>query len=111
MSKVPVRKREFQAFNKMTAIVGTNCPQGGDSGHGGRTLLRIENNASTVWRVHIYDQQGEITTVEFPQAIEIILGGDSEASLFQEILAFATATLDEQLNENAEAIEMNVDLK
>ena len=28
--------------NILTVRVGTNCPQGGDSGHGGKTVLSLQ---------------------------------------------------------------------
>jgi hypothetical protein len=34
---------EFFGANCLRVTVGTNCPQGGDSGHGGRTVLILED--------------------------------------------------------------------
>jgi hypothetical protein len=38
---------DFGLFNTLTVTVGTNGYQGGDSGHGGRTYISIEDTGCT----------------------------------------------------------------
>src|SRR5207245_528611 len=42
-AQVVVSTQAFVSCNELRVTVGTNCPQGGDSGHGGRTVLILEN--------------------------------------------------------------------
>ena len=80
-------------LNWLTVDVGTNCPQGGDWGHGGRTVLRIINEHQTNIQVGV--DRGPLKPVD---QIEIVLGGDSEASTFLEGLEFAVRVLRDQLS-------------
>ncbi len=84
----------MNSLNALTVQAGTNCPQGGDSGHGGRTVLRIINEAHTDLRVRI--NGGAMEEVE---QVEILLGGDCEAFTFAEGLEFAAGVLRLQLRE------------
>ena len=84
----------MDSLNALTIQAGTNCPQGGDSGHGGRTVLRVINEAHTDLRVRI--NGGAMEDVE---QIEILLGGDCEAFTFAEGLEFAARVLRLQLRE------------
>ena len=77
--------------NITTVEVGTNCPQGGDSGHGGRTLFRIQDEAATDLRVRCDD--GPETDAN---SIAIILGGDCECEAFIELLERGLAALKAQ---------------
>jgi hypothetical protein len=72
----------------MTVQAGTNCPQGGDSGHGGRTVFRIFDDGATDLRVRVNEEQEQQV-----RSIEIILGGDCEADCFAEALEFAARTI------------------
>lgn len=91
--KVEIKETLACSANILNVSVGTNCPQGGDAGHGGRTMLRLIDEAGTAWRVTVDGK----TTVD-PGTIEIVLYGDCEAETFAESLEFAAKTLLEQLS-------------
>lgn len=76
----------------MTVHAGTNCPQGGDSGHGGRTVFRIFNDGATDLRARIDDGNEQDVN-----SVEVVLGGDAEAACFADALEFAARTIRGQL--------------
>jgi hypothetical protein len=79
--------------------VGTSCPQGGDSGHGGRTLLRLRDLGGTDLRARVeQDDQGRA-------CVELILGGDSECATFVQALEFALSVLRAQMRAKHEEVE------
>jgi hypothetical protein len=99
MSRVPVESREFAAANVLGVTVGTSCPQGGDSGHGGRTLLRLRDLGGTDLRARVeQDDQGRA-------CVELILGGDSECATFVQALEFALSVLRAQMRAKHEEVE------
>jgi hypothetical protein len=88
--------------NILSYEVGTTGPQGGDTGHGGRTYFRISDDASTDMRCIVKTHDGK--THEFDGAadvaqIEIMFGGDSELDTFIEALEFAAEKLRAQRNQ------------
>lgn len=88
MPTVPITSKTINHLNILEVDVGTNCPCGGDTGHGGRTLLRFTNQASTDMRVRI--NGGEQIEA---QSIELVFGGDAECETLIEALEFALDTL------------------
>jgi hypothetical protein len=88
MNTIPISLATFESLNIITVHTGTNCPAGGDSGHGGRTVFGITNHASTDLRVGV---NGE-TTIEV-SAVEIVLGGDTECETFIQALEYALNVL------------------
>jgi hypothetical protein len=90
-------KKEIESFNILKVEVGTNCPMGGDAGHGGKTILRLSDEASTAWDIVVKDSYGNVNTIESPKEIELKLYGDSEAETFIEALEFAVNTLKKQI--------------
>jgi|ERR1019366_3144240 hypothetical protein len=86
-SRVVVSNQSFVSCNELRLTVGTNCPQGGDSGHGGRTILILENPNG--------DFRCGIDGAEALHAsrIEIVAGGDSEFETLLDGLEFAVETL------------------
>ncbi len=72
----------------LTIQAGTNCPQGGDSGHGGRTVFRIIDDGATALSVRIDRGQEQDA-----RGVELMLGGDTEAATFIEALEFAARVL------------------
>lgn len=74
----------LEGANFLRVEAGTNCPQGGDYGHGGRTHLKLTDEGSTAMEVSV---DGE--PLRFVDNIEIVLGGDSEGQMFVEALEFA----------------------
>ena len=41
---------EFNRGNILRMTVGTNCPRGGDAGHGGRTVIMLNDAGGTEMR-------------------------------------------------------------
>ncbi len=88
MPKVTVHSHSLESACMMTVQAGTNCPQGGDAGHGGRTVFRIFDNGATNIEVSLNEE-----TAREVRSVEIILGGDCEAECFAEALEFAARTI------------------
>ena len=59
---------EFFSANTLRVTVGTNCPQGGDSGHGGRTILIFEDLGGTDLRCPVDSEAASYT-----KRIEVVL--------------------------------------
>jgi hypothetical protein len=91
MPNIDIYSEEFTSANILQAEAGTNCPQGGDSGHGGRTILRLIDQGGTDIRVKVDGQQ-----IRINDSIEIALGGDCEHHTFVEALEFAIKTYKQQ---------------
>jgi len=83
--------KEICSANVLRIGVETNCPRGGDSGHGGLTTFTLEDLGGTdiecVWN------QAE-------RRLEITLGGDTECDTFIECLEFAAKELLQQCAAN-----------
>ena len=92
MPKIEIHSHEITRACILKVEVGTNCPQGGDSGHGGRTVLRLIDQAATDMEVSV-----DGSPLKSAGTIEIVLGGDCEAECFIEALEFAARTLRGQL--------------
>lgn len=88
MNKISIHSNEIHSFNIIKVEAGTNCPKGGDSGHGGRTVFRLTDLGGTDMRVSL--NGGPMKSVD---KVEILLGGDCEAECFIEALEFAVRIL------------------
>lgn len=77
--------------NIIEVETGTNCPKGGDNGHGGRTYLRIQDISATFIK---------ITQLSNGNGVELELCGDSECSTLIKALEFAVTKLKEQWENN-----------
>jgi hypothetical protein len=86
--------------NILKVRVKTNCPMGGDSGHGGRTEFELFDLGST-------DIEVSPITNESNGGVRIILGGDTEAFTFAKCLAFAAHELTKLQDSNWEKKERN----
>ena len=83
-------EREIIDANILSIEAGTNGYQGGDTGHGGRTYIRISDEGGTDISARVLkDRYGDTT------GIEITLGGDAELSTMIEALKFITKVLEE----------------
>ena len=83
-------EREIIDANILSVEAGTNGYQGGDTGHGGRTYIRISDEGGTDISARVLkDRYGDTT------GIEITLGGDAELSTMIEALKFITKVLEE----------------
>lgn len=92
-----IESAEFSSCNVLRVEIGTNCPRGGDTGHGGKTIFRLVNEASTDMRVVVNGEDHGPEDCGVGNVIEIILGGDSEAETFLDCLRFAATALERQL--------------
>ena len=72
----------------LTVEAGTNGEQGGDAGHGSRTVLRLKADGHS-WHCRVTRVMGEPVEVVDPFTIEIVLKGDAEHRTFVDALAFA----------------------
>ena len=80
----------------MTVETGTTGYAGGDTGHGGRTYLRLTDEGGTDMRCSVITSDGEmheLTGTGDVKQIEIAFGGDSEMENLIEALDFAAQTL------------------
>ena len=85
--------RDVVSANILRVEAGTNGYQGGDSGHGGRTYFRIEDESSTNMKVNTYvDKYG-------CSGFEVFLSGDCELETMIRALKFITRVLEEQAEE------------
>ena len=74
-------KQEIVSLCILEVEAGSNCPQGGDSGHGGRTYLRLSDQASTDMRLRFTPNDGSqiSQTGWMPvREVELMFGGDAE---------------------------------
>ena len=95
MSNVSIKSKVITSANILQVSAGTNCPQGGDAGHGGRTYFKIENQAGTSMVIKV---NGNETDLSNDGNFEVILAGDTECETFLEALKFAINVLENQLN-------------
>lgn len=83
-------EREIIDANILSVEVGTNGYQGGDSGHGCRTYIRIQDEGGTdIDAKVIKDRFGDTA------GIELSLGGDAELSTIIEAFQFITKVLED----------------
>jgi hypothetical protein len=88
--RVELFKREVCRCNVLEVTAGTNGYQGGDSGHGSRTYLRLKDLGGTDISVKpLVGKYGD-------EGVEIVLGGDSELATIIEALKFAVKVLEDQ---------------
>ncbi len=95
--EVKTRKQKIVGLNIITVEAGTTGYCGGDSGHGGRTVLRIKDESSTDMRCRLRDS-GKEYEYDYLNQIDLILGGDSEMETLIEALEFAVDTLKKQID-------------
>ena len=86
--------KELIDANILEVEVGTTGHRGGDSGHGGRTYLKLQDHSSTDIRVRVNNGEWQELMSEGP--LEIALGGDAELDTFISALEFAVETLKAQ---------------
>src|SRR5438105_3220440 len=84
---------EFAYANVLRVEVGSNCPQGGDTGHGGRTYLSLQDRGGTDWRLRVTTHGGQVVEIDDAARIELIAGGDSERDTLFDAMRFAISTL------------------
>lgn len=84
--------RGIYSSNVLEVEAGTNGFQGGDSGHGSRTYIRIEDMGSTDIRIHPLGRDGD-------EGFELFLGGDCELETMIRALKFITKALEDGAKE------------
>lgn len=85
---------EITSANIIEVEVGTTGYQGGDTGHGGRTYLKIQDLGSTDINVTLLKDGFNES-----EGFILELGGDTELYTFIEALEFAVKVLKEQSKE------------
>jgi hypothetical protein len=80
--EIVTKTREFTHAALFEVEVGTTGLRGGDSGHGGRTYLRLKDNGDT--DIRISQREGEVT---------LVFGGDAELENLIAGLQFALDVL------------------
>lgn len=93
---VSTQSKEFWSCNGLQMSVGTNCPQGGDAGHGGKTVLELTDLASTGWRVAVRSKGEKAAVIDQPDSIQIEFYGDTECETLIESLEYALTVLKAQ---------------
>ncbi len=88
--EVPVNAREVGVGDMFYVTVGTTGPQGGDSGHGGRTVLKIDAGTSCDFRLRLGNDDEWVSA----DGISLLVGGDFEMEAFLEALRFAVRELE-----------------
>lgn len=83
-------QREIVDANILSVEAGTTGYRGGDTGHGGRTYIRITDACGT--DISVRATRGIFGEMS---GIEIILGGDAELSTIIEAFKFITRVLEE----------------
>ena len=86
----PVYKREITSANVIEVVAGTNGYQGGDSGHGSRTYIKIKDLGGT--DITVKKLEGKYGD----EGVELILGGDCELQTIIEGLEFIVSVLKTQ---------------
>lgn len=85
--------REVLSCNILEVEAGTTGYKGGDTGHGGRTYFRIQDEGGTDMQVRtIADRYG-------CTGFEVCLGGDCELETTIRALKFITKVLEDQAGE------------
>ena len=84
--------RDVVSANILEVEAGTTGYRGGDSGHGGCTYFRIEDEAGTDIRVYQIGRYGS-------EGLEVVLGGDCELETMIRALKFITKVLEEEAGE------------
>ena len=93
-----IHTKAIESSNIIRVEVGTNCPKGGDSGHGGETILRLINEAGTDMSVSVNG-----SPLHEIDSVQLRFGGDTECETLLEALEFAVTVLRAQLLLNGSA--------
>lgn len=98
---VKVDGAEIQTFtytiagpNILSVTVGTTGLMGGDSGHGGRTYLKLEDHGGTDLQI----RDSDASNFEDTSSVEICLGGDAELDSTISLLEYAVKVLKSQVD-------------
>lgn len=92
-TEITTYTREVVSCNILEVEAGTNGYQGGDTGHGGRTYFRIQDQASTDMEIK------SILSKWGCDGFEITLGGDCELETMIRALKFIVRVLEDESKE------------
>lgn len=88
---IKTKMTECVSANVLGVEVGTTGIKGGDTGHGGRTYMKLQDLSSTDMRVRV--NNGEWVNLMSEGPLEIAFGGDAELETFIQALMFAVEEL------------------
>lgn len=98
-TKITTYSREIESCNILEVEAGTTGYRGGDTGHGGRTYFRIQNEACTDMEIHSYsDRYNYYVSDECGDecGVEVTLGGDCELETMIQALKFIVKVLEDE---------------
>lgn len=87
---LPAIRKTFNSANILEVTVATTGYRGGDAGHGGRSVVRINDLGGTAIKARIIPE-----SVHGNGGIELMLGGDCELITLIDGLRFAADALEE----------------
>jgi hypothetical protein len=110
---VVVRRIELSNHCIMTVEAGTNTPKGGNTGAGGRTVIRFIDEGGTDWDVWVTSPENSyfrgrklIHPDDYehrsPHSVEFVLKGDAEAENMIVALRFAADVLESRSSESVD---------
>ena len=92
-TEITTYTRDVVSANILEVEAGTTGFMGGDTGNGGRTYFRIQDEGSTDMKINTYvDRYG-------CRGFEVFLGGDCELETTIRALKFITKVLEEESQE------------
>lgn len=91
--EVDTYKTDIEGICSIEVEAGTNCPKGGDTGHGGRTFITLRDICCTDMRVSVHDSYGRLLEEGDADEVTISFGGDEECRNLIEALEFALKAL------------------
>ncbi len=91
--EIPTETAQHMCYCNLAYEAGTNGYCGGDTGHGGRTYLRLEEVGSG--EVDMYVRVNGGAKVDCTK-LEIFFGGDDELDAIKKCLKFMLETLEKQ---------------
>lgn len=87
-SEMIYESKQIVGCNLIDVKVGTTGYCGGDGGHGGRTMIQLNDGGGTCWEfVKLHNEHGN-------DGIRIALEGDSELTTIIEAFRYAADTLE-----------------
>ena len=92
--------KEITSACILEVMAGTNCPMGGDSGHGGQTEIMLRDLGGTDMRVFVKDSDGKKHHFNDIDSVELFFGGDCECENLIEALEFALDKIKKIYNAN-----------
>ena len=98
---LPAIRKTFNSANILEVTTATNGSQGGDAGHGCRTVIRIEDVGGTAIHARVIPESDKGNG-----GVEIVLAGDCELWTVIEGLRFAANAL-EQLDKKEARYDMD----